>query len=89
MTAFIIFIALFASWLSPYDPMDQNVLIRLTAPAIRHLFGTDDYGRDVLSRCIWGSPISLSVGIGSILFGLAIGTTMGITAGFRVESVEI
>ncbi len=83
MTAFIVCVALGASWLSPYDPMEQNVASRLTAPTASHLFGTDDYGRDALARCIWGSRISLSVGIGSILLGLLLGTAMGITAGFR------
>jgi peptide/nickel transport system permease protein len=59
MTLLIVLMALFAGWLSPYDPLDQNVYERLTSPDSEHLFGTDSYGRDTFSRAIWGSRISL------------------------------
>jgi len=79
----IIFVALFASWLSPYDPVEQNVRSRLQNPQLQHPLGTDSFGRDVLSRIIWGSRISLSVGVGSILFGMILGSTLGMVAAYR------
>jgi len=79
----IIIIAIVAPWISPYDPLEQDVFHRLTPPERSHLLGTDEYGRDVLSRLIWGTRISLSVGILSIMLGLIIGTVMGMVAGYK------
>jgi peptide/nickel transport system permease protein len=83
MTLLIFMIAFFAGSLSPYDPLDQNVFSRLTAPETIHPFGTDDYGRDILSRAIWGGRISLAVGVGSITIGLLVGSIMGMIAAFE------
>ncbi len=69
--------------IAPYDPLDQDVFHRLTPPERSHLLGTDEYGRDVLSRIIWGTQISLAVGFFSVLLGMVIGTAMGIVAGYR------
>lgn len=79
----IIMTAIAAPWISPYDPLVQDVFHRLTPPDGSHLFGTDEYGRDILSRVIWGSRISLIVGVVSIMVGLAIGTVMGMVAGYK------
>lgn len=79
----IIIIAIVAPWISPYDPLEQDVFHRLTPPEGSHPLGTDEYGRDVLSRLIWGTRISLSVGILSIMLGLIIGTVMGMVAGYK------
>ncbi len=83
MTLLIVLMALFAAWLSPYDPMEQNVFSRLTPPEIKHFFGTDSYGRDSFSRTIWGSRISLIVGVGSVILGMVIGSLMGMIAAFE------
>jgi peptide/nickel transport system permease protein len=83
MTLLIVLMALFAGWLSPYDPLDQNVYERLTSPDSEHLFGTDSYGRDTFSRAIWGSRISLIVGVGSVILGMVIGSLMGMIAAFE------
>ncbi|MBA7654757.1 Dipeptide transport system permease protein DppC [subsurface metagenome] len=58
----IILIAFLAPWISPYDPLIQDPYIRLTGPSRIHLLGTDDFGRDVLSRIIWGGRVSLIIG---------------------------
>ncbi|MBI5968727.1 MAG: ABC transporter permease, partial [Deltaproteobacteria bacterium] len=59
----VIVMALLAPWISSYDPLEQNIPNRLKPPDPSHLLGTDEYGRDVLSRILWGTRISLSVGI--------------------------
>lgn len=79
----IISLAFLAPWISPYDPLEQNIRERLKPPTQAHLLGTDEFGRDVLSRVLWGTRISLTVGILSIGFGFLIGTAMGTIAGYR------
>jgi len=82
LTVALILIAVFADFLAPFDPLEQNVYSRLTSPETRHWFGTDSYGRDILSRIIHGSRVSLTVGVGSILFGMTFGSFMGMFAAF-------
>ncbi|MHB9098027.1 MAG: ABC transporter permease [Syntrophales bacterium] len=79
----VIAVAVLAPWISPHDPLEQNMLNRLKPPDRAYLLGTDEYGRDVLSRVLWGARVSLAVGILSILFGLLVGTVMGTIAGYR------
>lgn len=78
----MVLVAVLAPWLSPYDPDEQNVVQALAAPSAEYLFGTDYFGRDVLSRVIWGARISLSVGIVSTAAGVIVGTAIGIVAGY-------
>ncbi len=75
-------IALFAPVVAPYDPIAVNVADSLRPPSLAHLLGTDDLGRDVLSRVIWGSRISLSVGLISVGIGFFIGVSIGLSAGY-------
>jgi len=82
MALVVVFIAVFAFLISPYDPLEQDVFHRLTPLERSHPLGTDEYGRDVLSRIIWGTQISLSVGFFSVLLGITIGTAMGVVAGY-------
>jgi len=79
----IIALALLAPWISPYDPLEQNIRSRLKSPSQAHPLGTDEFGRDVLSRVLWGTRVSLTVGILSIGLGLLVGTAMGTIAGYR------
>ncbi len=85
---FVVLVAIAAPWISPYDPLDQDVAHRLRPPDRSHVLGTDEYGRDVLSRIFWGARVSLAVGVLSILLGLVIGTTMGLLAGYRGGLVD-
>jgi peptide/nickel transport system permease protein len=75
-------VALLAPVLSPYDPLAQNLDERLQAPSRAHLLGTDDFGRDILSRVIFGARLSLTVGFISIGIAVAGGLVLGLLAGF-------
>lgn len=75
-------IALFAPLIAPFDPLDQNFRAALQGPSRSHLFGTDDVGRDILSRVIFGTRISLRVGLISVAIGGSLGVLLGTVAGF-------
>jgi peptide/nickel transport system permease protein len=77
-----ILVAIFAPWVAPYDPKSVNVTDALQAPSGTHLLGTDDLGRDMLSRVIWGSRVSLSVGVISVSIGFFVGVSIGLAAGY-------
>ena len=81
LTVSIIAIAIFAPQLSPVDPLAQDMQLRLQPPGEACWLGTDDFGRDVLSRIFYGARISLIIGLGSVLFGLVLGSIMGMFAG--------
>ena len=78
----IALVALLAPWVAPYDPDAQDVLMKLQGPSAEHWFGTDAFGRDVLSRVIWGARVSLFVGTVATLAGVLIGTVIGIVSGY-------
>ncbi|HEU5434294.1 MAG TPA: ABC transporter permease [Thermomicrobiales bacterium] len=79
----IVLIALLAPLIAPYDPVDTHLdQAFLPAGTPGHLFGTDLYGRDILSRVVWGARPSLAVGFVATCFALAIGATLGIVIGF-------
>jgi peptide/nickel transport system permease protein len=75
-------VAIFALWLAPYDPIAHNLPEKLQAPNLQHLLGTDNFGRDILSRAIWGTRIDLQIALIGVLFPFIIGTTLGTVAGF-------
>jgi|DewCreStandDraft_5_1066085.scaffolds.fasta_scaffold00272_50 peptide/nickel transport system permease protein len=83
----VVWAALFAPWIAPYDPLAQNVFYRLTPPERAHPMGTDSYGRDVFSRLIWGARISLAVGVLSVAFGMIAGSLLGLLAAYRGRTV--
>jgi len=74
--------AILAPWLCPHDPSAQNLIERLQGPSTIHWLGTDDLGRDVFSRLLLGTRISLSVGFVAVGIELVIGVTLGLCAGF-------
>ena len=74
--------AIFAPWLAPYDPLAQSYLKINTYPSTQHWLGTDQFGRDVLSRLIWGSRNSMLFGITAPIGAAIVGTTLGVTAGY-------
>ena len=78
----IIVLAVLAPWIAPYDPNDQDVVASLGAPNAEHWFGTDFFGRDVLSRVIWGARVSLFVGAVSTAISMLVGGSIGILSGY-------
>jgi peptide/nickel transport system permease protein len=77
-----IFVAAFAPWLAPYDPLAQSILAINQNPSAAHWLGTDQFGRDVLSRMIYGSRNSLIFGFISPVLAAIFGTLLGVTAGY-------
>jgi glutathione transport system permease protein len=78
----IILAAIAAPLIAPYDPSAPDYDNVLAGPSLAHLFGTDSYGRDILSRVIWGGRISLSVGFISVIVGGVVGVGLGLISGF-------
>ena len=78
----IVLAAVFAPFIAPYDPAAPDYDNVLAGPSVAHWFGTDSYGRDLLSRVIWGARISLSVGFISVVVGGVVGVTLGLISGF-------
>src|SRR5471032_869280 len=68
---FFVLLALFANWIAPYDPLAASWSAVRKAPSAQYLFGTDEIGRDVLSRVIWGTRASLLAGLVSVCIALA------------------
>ena len=85
----IVLTAIFAEVLAPYDPLATQPEIRLAAPSWEHPFGTDDIGRDVLSRVIHGSRISLWVGLLAVGIGTAAGMIIGLLCGYCEGRVDL
>ncbi len=82
LTLLLLIVALAAPWLAPYDPVAQNLPARLVAPSAAHWMGTDELGRDILSRIIFGTRVSMLVSV-SVVFGAGIiGLTVGAVAGY-------
>src|SRR5260370_36957276 len=81
VTIFVIF-ALFAPWIAPQDPASIDLPARLALPSHAHWFGTDELGRDILSRIIYGARISMLVGSCVVLTSLALGLIIGSIAGY-------
>ena len=82
LVLFLVVVAIFAPLLTPYDPIAVNGAVSLEPPSWSHPFGTDDVGRDVLSRVIFGSRVSLSVGLLAVGLGAIIGVSLGMAAGY-------
>jgi peptide/nickel transport system permease protein len=78
----LILLAVFAPFVSPYNPTHQDYASVLAPPSGKHLLGADEYGRDILSRVIYGTRVSLSIGILAQLLASVIGITMGAVAGY-------
>ena len=89
IVSIVIFIAIFEHLLTPYDPLDTDPFNRLKAPSAEHWLGTDELGRDVLTRLFYGSRIALLIGVLIILFEGAIGIILGILSGFFGGAIDI
>jgi peptide/nickel transport system permease protein len=83
MVGLIFFLAVFAPLVAPHDPQAQNLSATTRPPSAAHWFGTDELGRDQLSRVIYGSRIAIVVGMASIVLALLLGVILGSIAGYR------
>jgi len=77
-----VLMAIFAPLLAPHDPLETNVQVRLEGPSATHPLGTDELGRDMLSRIIFGARVSLTVGLISTVLGGMVGVIIGVVAGY-------
>jgi peptide/nickel transport system permease protein len=90
----LVLVAVSAPWIAPQDPLRQTLRGRLGPPTLEgadglaHLLGTDQLGRDVLSRVIYGSRVSLMVGFSAVMIGGLLGSTLGLLAGFAGRRVD-
>ncbi len=82
LVAFFAVLAIGAPWISPYDPVATSWSLVRKAPTMQHWFGTDEIGRDVLARVIWGARASLLAGVVSVAISLAVGVPVGMLAGY-------
>lgn len=85
----LVFIALFGEQLAPYDPDAYDYANMLQGPSAEHWFGTDHYGRDILSRLLAGTRLTLGVSLSSVIVGAAIGTVLGLLAGYYGGVIEM
>ena len=89
VTVVMIVIAIFAPLIAPYDPIyDADLMVAEEPPSLSYIFGTDDQGRDIFSRVVYGARISLSVGLISQLMNSIIGITLGLIAGYFGKWVD-
>jgi ABC-type dipeptide/oligopeptide/nickel transport system permease subunit len=79
----LVFIAIAAPWIAPYNPIQQHLRDQLKEPSVRFLFGTDELGRDILSRVIYGTRISLMAGLVAVLLAGIAGAALGLIAGYN------
>jgi peptide/nickel transport system permease protein len=88
VVAAFILIAIFAPWIAPYDPLQTSWSAVRKAPGTAHWFGTDEIGRDVLSRVVWGARASLLAGVVSVCISLSLGVPIGLLAGYVGRGVD-
>lgn len=89
IVAFLVFVALFGPLLVHADPFSMNIQQRLQAPSIHHWFGTDEFGRDVFTRVVYGSRITLRIGFISVAIGFLGGGLIGLLAGYLGGWVDL
>lgn len=82
-------LALTANFVSPYDPLANDYTAMLAAPSHAHWLGTDSFGRDVLSRIIFGSRTAMTVGLGASLIGATLGTLVGLTSAYFGGRIDL
>jgi peptide/nickel transport system permease protein len=89
MLVVVIALSFLAPAISRYDPIEMTPADRLLPPSIQHLFGTDAFGRDILTRVLFGGQISIQVGLISVSLSLVVGTILGVVAGFYGGWIDI
>ena len=83
LSLLVIVAALLAPLISPYDPLEQDILARLSGPSAEHLLGADNFGRDLLSRVLYGFRISLSIAFSAVASALLLGSNSRAGGGLR------
>jgi peptide/nickel transport system permease protein len=89
VTLILLLVAIFAGVIAPYDPLDTSFLEQLNPPSLQHLLGTDAYGRDVLSRLIYGSRTALKIGFGAAVVGSSLGALLGVVSAYFGGAVDL
>lgn len=85
----LVFTAIFAPVLAPYDPLKQDLTKGLLPPGGKHLLGTDNIGRDILSRIIYGSQLSLMAGLGAVALGVSAGMIIGLVSAYWMGKFDL
>jgi peptide/nickel transport system permease protein len=88
LVAVFVILAIFAPWIAPHDPAGINLPDRLAGPSPAHWFGTDELGRDILSRIIYGARISMLVGVSVVTLSFVVGLVVGCIAGYYGGRVD-
>lgn len=88
LVAVLLIMAIFAPVVAPYDPVEIEMSQKLLPPSVDHWFGTDEVGRDIFSRVIYGARISLKIGLLVVLIAFPVGTILGAVAGFVGGAVD-
>ena len=89
ITLALLVVAILAPWIAPYDPLDTSFLDQLKPPSLEHPLGTDAFGRDVLSRLIYGSRTAMIIGFGAAFIGSTIGALLGVMSAFFGGTVDL
>jgi peptide/nickel transport system permease protein len=79
----LVSLAVFAPIISPYNPVEQHITDQFKGPSAKYWLGTDEYGRDLFTRIVWGARISLTVGTVSVILGMIVGSILGMYAGYK------
>lgn len=88
IVATLVLLAALAPWLAPYNPDTMSLLQRFAKPSVAHWFGCDEYGRDVLSRVLYGAKSSLSMGVLATAISAGVGVPLGLLAGYRRGAID-
>lgn len=86
--AIVLLVVAFAPLIAPHTYVEQNMAMQLAKPSLKYPLGTDQYGRCIFSRVVYGSRIALSVGVGAVIIETLIGVTLGIIAGYYGKKVD-
>ncbi len=89
VTLLLLLIALLAGVIAPYDPLDTSFLDQLKGPSVQHLLGTDAFGRDVLSRLIYGSRTAMKIGFGAAFIGSSLGALLGVISAYFGGKIDL
>ncbi|MFQ5916269.1 MAG: ABC transporter permease [Candidatus Binatia bacterium] len=88
LSLIILLVAILAPWLAPFDPIEQDISRGDLPPGPVHLLGTDSFGRDVLSRIVLGTRVSLGIALSAVGFAIVVGSVVGVIAGYKGKIVD-